>query len=260
MKYTLISSTCNSAPRRSNSPRRAFTLIELLVVISIIALLAGLLLPALSAGKTSARKKRALLEVNQIAVAIREYESAYNRWPVSTAAVAASAGGDATFGTAGVANNGILGGPIQSAYLANNSEVMAILLDLVTFPNGVATVNANHVKNPLQTKFLTASMAGDVSSPGIGSDGVYRDPWGNPYIITMDLNGDEKARDAFYSLPRISGGGLNGLVLNATVNPNVYEATTPVMVWSAGPDKAIDPSISGSSGVNKDNILSWKGH
>jgi hypothetical protein len=40
-------------------------------------------------------------------------------------------------------------------------------------------------------------------------------------------------------------------------NP-VYEANEPVMVWSAGPDKMIDPTKPANAGVNKDNILSWK--
>ena len=29
------------------------------------------------------------------------------------------------------------------------------------------------------------------------------------------------------------------------------------MVWSAGPDKMIDPGAPADKGVNKDNILSW---
>ena len=47
-------------------------------------------------------------------------------------------------------------------------------------------------------------MAGNTTSPGVGPDGVYRDPWGNPYIITIDLNYDDKARDAFYRNPTVS--------------------------------------------------------
>jgi hypothetical protein len=30
------------------------------------------------------------------------------------------------------------------------------------------------------------------------------------------------------------------------------------MVWSAGPDKQVDPNTKATLGVNKDNILSWK--
>ena len=33
---------------------------------------------------------------------------------------------------------------------------------------------------------------------------VYRDPWGNPYIITMDLNYDEQCQDAFYCQQAVS--------------------------------------------------------
>ncbi len=37
-----------------------------------------------------------------------------------------------------------------------------------------------------------------------------------------------------------------------------YEANSPVMVWSAGPDKMIDPNALATVGANKDNVLSWK--
>ncbi|HXU77786.1 MAG TPA: hypothetical protein VN794_14525, partial [Methylomirabilota bacterium] len=100
-------------------------------------------------------------------------------------------------------------------------------------------------------------------------DGVYRDPWGNPYVITLDLNNDEKARDSFYSLPAVSAmpntpttpaPGLNGLIPTAFNVRGVpaYEANSPVMVWSAGPDKGIDPASKANQGMNKDNVLSWK--
>ena len=56
----------------------------------------------------------------------------------------------------------------------------------------------NYQKNPQQTIFLNAKMSGDTSSPGVGTDLVYRDPWGNPYVISMDLNYDEQCKDAFY--------------------------------------------------------------
>src|SRR5262249_53307022 len=68
-----------------------FTPIELLVVIAIIAILAAMILPALSKAKEKAKIQRAKIEIGQIVNAIQGYESAYNRFPVSSNAMNAAA-------------------------------------------------------------------------------------------------------------------------------------------------------------------------
>lgn len=61
-------------PRRALS--RAFTLIELLVVVAVIAILAGLLLPALANGKAKARNVQCLDQLRQWGVAMHMYANA----------------------------------------------------------------------------------------------------------------------------------------------------------------------------------------
>ena len=243
-------------PSRRN--RQAFTLIELLVVIAIIAILAGLLLPALAIAKKHALMMKARTQISQIDTAIRAYDSAYGRFPVSAAAQnqaginakGISPNGDFTYGgTFRKADGTTMSiGTLVNGSILTNAEVIAILMDLTNYPGGGPTVNMSHVKNPLQHILLNAKMSGDTSSPGVGTDLVYRDPWGNPYVISMDLNYDDMCQDAFYCQKRVSAQtgsstlGLNGLIsAGVPMIPDDFKDRDTVMVWSAGPDGKIDP-------------------
>jgi hypothetical protein len=95
--------------------------------------------------------------------------------------------------------------------------------------------------------------------------GVYRDPWGNPYIITMNTSYNEQGTaDMVYSLQDVSQTsgqtGWYGLFnpVDGGGNGNHFLARSKVMVWSAGPDRKVDPKAKANAGDNKDNILSWK--
>ena len=244
---------------------RGMTLVELLVVVAILGLLAALLLPAVARLKTRTKVERARIEMNQLVMAISDYQSSYGQFPVSDEgkSVATALREDVTYGGVIEETGAWIAGP--APYLTNNAEVIAPLLDLECYGDGAPTINRGHVKNPRSNKFLEAAMVGGTNvAPGIGVDGIYRDPWGGPYVVTLDLNGDGRARDFFYRSPAVSedarnpGHGLNGLVRSLDSEGNVvYEAPVPVMVWSAGPDRHLDTRLKANQGVNRDNLLSW---
>jgi prepilin-type N-terminal cleavage/methylation domain-containing protein len=238
-------------------PRSGFTLIELLVVISIIAILAGLLLPALAAAKRHAQVRMAKLDIKNLELAISQYESDYSRLPANSPSPAS----DLTFGSIAIAGA-----------VPVNSDIVATLLDVT---NGI---NTAHSKNPKQTIYYKAAkMSSDElglvtavspiyqpGPPGVSTvDYQVRDPWGVPYVISLDLNYDGNTEDLFYRANTVSSqasGGLNGLNGLVNIDPATepkFALKGPVMIWSSGPDKKFDPSVKANLGVNKDNVLSW---
>src|SRR5262249_51304956 len=113
-------------PHSALRTRLGFTLIELLVVIAIIAILAAMLLPVLNTAKTKTKVKLAQVEMNNILRAIRDYEAQYNRYPVSSDAMALASGStppeDFTYGANVLKTNAGLSSSLYSTYHPDNSE------------------------------------------------------------------------------------------------------------------------------------------
>lgn len=227
-----------------------------LIVIGLLFVLAGLLVPALG-GHRHPPFPLAKKDIADIELAIIAFKANYDSLPMTSEASAKDKA-DFTYGTFGVTSES----PVQvinprPSYQANNAEIVTILA-----ARNHPRFNKNHANNPQKKEYLSPKIATKDGKPGLGpGDGVYRDQWGNPYIISVDADGDGWTRDAFYSLAAVSRGqgkGINGLQSISGTGANDFALRGEVMVWSFGPDGKADPYIRANEGVNRDNILSWR--
>jgi prepilin-type N-terminal cleavage/methylation domain-containing protein len=232
----------------------AFTLVELLVVIAIIGILASLVLSAMIRAKTTALRARAKTEATAIATALAGYEARYGRLPVLPGLGAVS--NDVTFGWSEA-------GPSPTTVIPSNAGIIAVLLDDVSYANGQPTPNRDHALNPQRLSFLNANRTSDAGAPGVGPDGEYRDPWGQPYIISLDYSLNGGCRDAVYSRAAVSQKtaqiGFNGL-LNPVSDgaSDDYEHVGEILVWSTGPDRQAIKDQKANVSENKNNVLHWQ--
>ena len=168
------------------APQRGFTLIELLTVIAIIAILMGLLFPAVNAVKEAAKKTQAKNDCVGIVAAVKQYYAEYGKYP--PIAVAESGGGS-TASTDDI----VIGDPACTKAKAVNGVLFNTLRAIDRAPNDKNTLN------PRKVIFFEGKAVSDPLNPRAGflekggeatNLGCYFDPWGKQYNVIIDSNYD----------------------------------------------------------------------
>jgi prepilin-type N-terminal cleavage/methylation domain-containing protein len=149
-------------------PNEAFTLLELLVVVAVIAVLAGLLFPAVQSVLERAKKVQAKNDLTQIVTAVNAFYTEYGRYPTTVTS------GDATYGPGATATDAIF------------KELRAL---------------SGSSMNTRQVVFISPPEDATQASPKgkIGSDAQFHDPWMTAYSIKIDADYDNQVGNPYGS-------------------------------------------------------------
>jgi prepilin-type N-terminal cleavage/methylation domain-containing protein len=190
----------------------AFTLIELLVVIVIIAVLMGLAFPVFQGVQNQARKTQAKNDLTQIVTAVNAFYTEYGKYPVPA--------GNSDDGYV-IGGSGTSGGAVFTSLRG---------LDLALNPRAIVFIS------PPDAKDQTNSRSGINTA-----NGQFYDPWGTPYVISIDANYDNQVPNPY--------GANNG------AGPD--KIRQGVISWSIGKDKDIGKAGDGKF-TSSDDVISWQ--
>ena len=200
--------------------RRGFTLIELLVVISIIAVLASLIAPAVQSARRAARKLECLNNIRQVGLAMHNFSSANNGQLPSLVGDMKFVNGNG--GVTGASCTVQAGWPIQIMPAIDGSAV---------------------VKN-LKANAITPA-SGTVTTFNVGAGGTER-VYFKGFTCPDDVDSDKVV------------GGLSYVANMGMISSKLWPVASGICANDAYP--ATPPSVTMDSGYHHVGLISWDGN
>ena len=210
--------------------KRNFTLVELLVVVGIIAILAGLLTPAVIGAQQQGRITQAKSDMATILMALKGLDGTYHRMITSDYKMGGHGTAWATDSFSGSVKNARLDGPDSNTTKAQYYAFVAELSDPANGKSGFSpSVNKRKMKflDPKPEYNPAVDYDDDTNLPHL-----WIDPWGNPYVVLVNVDYTDQIVDPTDSTKLVSGKAI---------------------AYSYGPDGA-----SANDDDKKDNVCSWK--
>ncbi len=232
--------------------KRAFTLIELLVVITIIAVLAGLLLPVTQKVLENSRKVSAKSTESQIIAAVNAYQTDYGQYPVPSSAQPV----DVTYGTDQPSqdHNGILFSVLRAQNTTDpTSNVLLNSRRVVYF-------ESKNVKSPTNPRdgFIVGPPNTPKGNPNASpvitlAVGDLVDPWGNMYAVRIDSGYTNAVYNPYFNVNT----SANDPASTASATDTTL-IRTGVISWSVGNDGKLNTVVSPYTPTPGDDVVSWQ--
>ena len=212
------------------------------MVITIIAVLAGLLLPVVSKVTENARKVEAKSAETQIISAVKSFQTYYGVYPAPAGMVNNATPTDLAFAPPNTSNAPLFY-ILRATESANGVGTPANTRSVVYFEGNDAKNTSSPRSGFVQSTATTAKGNPKAGSPGL-SPGDFVDPWGNRYGILTDTNYNNVVTNPY------TGTYTND---DPTISDSTKDLRFGVVVWLPGNDGVFSTTASPI-----DDVISWQ--